>query len=189
MTEKTDRSFSNGQPVDSIETEKSRIVLRELEKGWWILAVSKLHVYETADVMLTILSLSILHDYHHSPNQVQHRRRKARMQQKPSSRSNTHPAKSVHLHFSWSSCNKHITSSASTTVLPSAISGYACQETDFAARWTASGHASLVAGTSYFTAIPPLTSSAASKSPVVASWALAWARRNGAVVNGTCWKI
>ena len=40
VTEKTDRSFSNGQPVDSIETEKSRIVLRELEKGWWILAVS-----------------------------------------------------------------------------------------------------------------------------------------------------
>lgn len=41
MTEKTDRSFSNGQAVDSIETEKSRIVLRELEKGWWILAVSR----------------------------------------------------------------------------------------------------------------------------------------------------
>lgn len=39
MTEKIDRSFSNGEPVDSIETEKSRIVLRELEKGWWILAV------------------------------------------------------------------------------------------------------------------------------------------------------
>lgn len=34
-----DRSFSNGEPVDSIETEKSRIVLHELEKGWWILAV------------------------------------------------------------------------------------------------------------------------------------------------------
>lgn len=41
VTEKTDRSFSNGQAVDSIETEKSRIVLRELEKGWWILAVSR----------------------------------------------------------------------------------------------------------------------------------------------------
>ena len=34
-----DRSFSDGEPVDSIETEKSRIVLHELEKGWWILAV------------------------------------------------------------------------------------------------------------------------------------------------------
>ncbi|KAK3710075.1 hypothetical protein LTR37_010506 [Vermiconidia calcicola] len=32
------KSFSNGAPVDSIETEKSRIVLQELEKGWWILA-------------------------------------------------------------------------------------------------------------------------------------------------------
>ncbi|CAK4033351.1 Hypothetical predicted protein [Lecanosticta acicola] len=32
------RSFSKGQPVDSIDTEKSRIVLHELEEGWWILA-------------------------------------------------------------------------------------------------------------------------------------------------------
>ncbi|KAF2622275.1 hypothetical protein BU25DRAFT_214053 [Macroventuria anomochaeta] len=32
------RSFSNGETVDSIETEKSRIVLHELEEGWWILA-------------------------------------------------------------------------------------------------------------------------------------------------------
>lgn len=39
MTEKTDRSFSNGAPVDSVETEKSRVVLQELEAGWWILAV------------------------------------------------------------------------------------------------------------------------------------------------------
>jgi len=33
------RSFANGQAVDNVETEKSRIVLRELESGWWILAV------------------------------------------------------------------------------------------------------------------------------------------------------
>jgi hypothetical protein len=33
------RSFSNGKPVDNVETEKSRIVLHELEPGWWILAV------------------------------------------------------------------------------------------------------------------------------------------------------
>lgn len=35
-------SFSNGEAVDSVETEKSRIVMHELEKGWWILAVSLL---------------------------------------------------------------------------------------------------------------------------------------------------
>ncbi len=34
------RSFSDGQAVDTVETEKSRIVLHELEAGWWILAVS-----------------------------------------------------------------------------------------------------------------------------------------------------
>ncbi|MCJ1467432.1 hypothetical protein MMC07_006057 [Pseudocyphellaria aurata] len=32
------RGFSNGAAVDAIETEKSRIILDELEPGWWILA-------------------------------------------------------------------------------------------------------------------------------------------------------
>jgi hypothetical protein len=33
------KTFSDGErPVDSIETDKSRIVLKELENGWWILA-------------------------------------------------------------------------------------------------------------------------------------------------------
>ncbi|KAK1593330.1 uncharacterized protein LY79DRAFT_184378 [Colletotrichum navitas] len=32
------KSFSGGQPVDSIDTEKSRVILHELEQGWWILA-------------------------------------------------------------------------------------------------------------------------------------------------------
>ncbi|GKT50402.1 vacuolar fusion protein MON1 [Colletotrichum spaethianum] len=35
------RSFSGGQPVDSIDTEKSRVILHELEQGWWILATGK----------------------------------------------------------------------------------------------------------------------------------------------------
>jgi len=35
------RSFSDGRAVDTVETEKSRIVLHELEAGWWILAVSE----------------------------------------------------------------------------------------------------------------------------------------------------
>ncbi|GME53405.1 Vacuolar fusion protein [Neofusicoccum parvum] len=33
------RSFSDGAPVDHVDTEKSRIVMHELEKGWWILAI------------------------------------------------------------------------------------------------------------------------------------------------------
>ncbi|KAH9223705.1 hypothetical protein DL95DRAFT_352514 [Leptodontidium sp. 2 PMI_412] len=32
------RSFSDGRAVDTVETEKSRIILHELESGWWILA-------------------------------------------------------------------------------------------------------------------------------------------------------
>ena len=35
------RSFSEGRSVDTIETERSRIILHELEAGWWILAVSQ----------------------------------------------------------------------------------------------------------------------------------------------------
>jgi hypothetical protein len=35
------RSFSDGRAVDTVETEKSRIVLHELEAGWWILAVGE----------------------------------------------------------------------------------------------------------------------------------------------------
>lgn len=34
------RNFSGGKAVDFVETEKSQIVLHELEKDWWILAVS-----------------------------------------------------------------------------------------------------------------------------------------------------
>lgn len=33
------RSFSDDQTTDSVDTEKSRIILHELERGWWILAV------------------------------------------------------------------------------------------------------------------------------------------------------
>jgi hypothetical protein len=32
------KSFSGDRPVDTVETEKSRVVLHELEPGWWILA-------------------------------------------------------------------------------------------------------------------------------------------------------
>lgn len=34
------RGFSDGKAVDSIDTERARVVLHELEPGWWILAVS-----------------------------------------------------------------------------------------------------------------------------------------------------
>jgi hypothetical protein len=36
------RGFSKGEAIESIETEKSRIVLHELEAGWWILAVRRI---------------------------------------------------------------------------------------------------------------------------------------------------
>ncbi|KUJ15684.1 uncharacterized protein LY89DRAFT_647571 [Mollisia scopiformis] len=38
------RSFSDGMAVDTVETEKSRIILHELESGWWILASISLTV-------------------------------------------------------------------------------------------------------------------------------------------------
>ncbi len=39
------REFSNGAAVDTIETEKSRIILHNLEGTWWLLAVNSLHHY------------------------------------------------------------------------------------------------------------------------------------------------
>jgi hypothetical protein len=33
------RGFADGSSVDTIDTEKSRLVFHELEPGWWILAV------------------------------------------------------------------------------------------------------------------------------------------------------
>jgi hypothetical protein len=33
------RGFASGSSVDTIDTEKSRVILHELEPGWWILAV------------------------------------------------------------------------------------------------------------------------------------------------------
>lgn len=34
------RGFADGAAVDSVDTDKTRVVLHELEPGWWILAVS-----------------------------------------------------------------------------------------------------------------------------------------------------
>ncbi|KAI1987455.1 hypothetical protein LOZ53_004324 [Ophidiomyces ophidiicola] len=36
------KTFSGGEPADTVETEKSRLILRELEPNWWILAVSRI---------------------------------------------------------------------------------------------------------------------------------------------------
>ncbi|KAI4735035.1 hypothetical protein E4T50_14437 [Aureobasidium sp. EXF-12298] len=32
------RNFSDGEPIEAVETEKSRILMHELEKDWWVLA-------------------------------------------------------------------------------------------------------------------------------------------------------
>lgn len=41
------RSFSDGKAVDTIETEKCRIILHELESGWWILTSINLTILPT----------------------------------------------------------------------------------------------------------------------------------------------
>jgi hypothetical protein len=33
------KGFSGGRDVDALETERSRMVMKEVEEGWWILAV------------------------------------------------------------------------------------------------------------------------------------------------------
>ncbi|KAL9611638.1 MAG: hypothetical protein Q9167_003753 [Letrouitia subvulpina] len=45
------KNFSNGEALDAIETEKSRILLHELESGWWILAVCLFYHYFVAGLI------------------------------------------------------------------------------------------------------------------------------------------
>lgn len=53
------KNFSGDQSVDTIETEQTRVVLHELEPGWWILAVCvgacvRWPARVLADTMLTV---------------------------------------------------------------------------------------------------------------------------------------
>ena len=49
------RSFSNGEPVESIDTDKCRIVLTELEDSFWILAVCKIVIVRILRPELTTI--------------------------------------------------------------------------------------------------------------------------------------
>ena len=41
------QGFADGAPVDTIDTEKARVVVKELEPGWWILAVCTPNAFPT----------------------------------------------------------------------------------------------------------------------------------------------
>jgi hypothetical protein len=60
------RDFSDGKPIDTIETEKSRIILHELESGWWMIAVSPsdAHIYRYIQIILPMLRSSLVHRSH-----------------------------------------------------------------------------------------------------------------------------
>lgn len=60
------RSFSDGRAVDTVETEKSRIILHELESGWWILAVRETPRTPLVDIQ-TLLILCFAVDQFNSP--------------------------------------------------------------------------------------------------------------------------
>ena len=52
------RGFSDGRPVEYVETEKSRIVLHELEKAWWIVAVSQMNLMAERSLICVCASQS-----------------------------------------------------------------------------------------------------------------------------------
>lgn len=54
------RGFANGEPVNTIETEKTRVVLHEVEPGWWILAVGR-HASESVSTQVDTNSFLLLH--------------------------------------------------------------------------------------------------------------------------------
>lgn len=53
------RDFSEGRPIDTIETEKSRIILHELEPGWWLLAVRNSCLSPHSTLLISLNSLLI----------------------------------------------------------------------------------------------------------------------------------
>ncbi|MCJ1435482.1 hypothetical protein MMC27_004855 [Xylographa pallens] len=52
------KAFSNGENLESVESEKSRILLHELERGWWILASVDLTRLQSASGASASLSTS-----------------------------------------------------------------------------------------------------------------------------------
>lgn len=53
------RSFSGGVAVDAIDTEKARVILHELEPGWWILAVCcTTHLWKNHSCQMTCPDLT-----------------------------------------------------------------------------------------------------------------------------------
>lgn len=63
------RGFSDGKAVDSIDTEKSRIILHEIESGWWILAVC----FSKSVPMTSLIRTLTVHrsDSHHKLSRYQ----------------------------------------------------------------------------------------------------------------------
>ncbi|MBE7181267.1 MAG: DUF1712 domain-containing protein, partial [Terriglobus roseus] len=67
------KGFADGQSVDSVDTEKQRIVLKEVEDGWWILAVWLGHVHLTRYQLAPLtedsqlISLAYLRPSHRPP--------------------------------------------------------------------------------------------------------------------------
>jgi hypothetical protein len=55
------RGFADGRPVDCIDTEKTRVILHELEPNWWILGVSALHDNSVPVLFTRILAHSHLY--------------------------------------------------------------------------------------------------------------------------------
>lgn len=52
------RGFASGSSVDTIDTEKSRVILHELEPGWWILAVSYTEHVPTVIILINATRVS-----------------------------------------------------------------------------------------------------------------------------------
>ncbi|KAH0282587.1 hypothetical protein KCU84_g18659, partial [Aureobasidium melanogenum] len=79
------RNFSDGEPIEAVETEKSRILMHELEKDWWVLASidltrlpssNKEHEYEYSSrevspaplLLQQVLTAHRIFTLHHGPS-------------------------------------------------------------------------------------------------------------------------
>ena len=95
------RAFSDGAPVDAVDSEHSRILMHELEAGWWLLAVS--HYDHSVGISSSFVSRSISHRYTTS----QSREVRSASQRKQKLRLSIRRGKSALKVYFSSSCLRH----------------------------------------------------------------------------------
>ncbi|KAI9805555.1 MAG: hypothetical protein M1825_000806 [Sarcosagium campestre] len=85
------RTFSRGETVDSVETEKSRIILHELESSWWIVAVKILVSDYVSKLLIFVKSIHLTK----LPSKARSKAAQDKARKEPKAQSVEHSAREV----------------------------------------------------------------------------------------------